>query len=220
MRPPLSLWLVEDRPDYTAVFADLVTYAPDPLTLSRSFSRYDEVVHLVEGAAPWSDPDLVLMDIELPGTDGIAATADFVGRYPDIPVVALTTHDSPDVVLRAFHAGASGYVLKDAPAERIFDAIYETHAGGMLMPPQVARHVTTFLVQQAMRPPSTLQTLAQREREVLQLVGDGLTREEVAKRLYISPHTVESHHKNIYRKLEAKNNVDAVAKALRLGLID
>lgn len=215
----LTLWLVEDRPAYATVFSEMVAFSDPAMRLAQAFSHYADLVALIDGPTPWADPDVVIMDIGLPDVDGIEATADLLTRLPDVPVVMLTSHDDPDIVLRAFHAGAAGYVLKDAPADRIVQAIVESFRGGMLMPTPVARHVTSFLQSQALFPPRVKGRLSGREREVLAQVGEGLTREEIGLLLHISPHTVESHLKNIYRKLQARNNVEAVAKAFRDGIL-
>ena len=157
------------------------------------------------------------MDINLPRLDGIACTARIKAQWPDVPVLMLTIRDDADTIFEAFRAGASGYLLKNAPIEKIIAAIREALEGGMLMPAPVARKVMGFFEAKAPAAPSY--GLSEREREVLEQMVAGCTQKEISARLYISPSTVNNHIQRIYQKLHVHSSSAAVAKALRERLI-
>lgn len=158
--------------------------------------------------------DLILMDIEMPGMDGVQATAEVKKRYPQIKVVILTMFDDEELLFNAIMAGASGYLLKEDNATRIHQCITDTLAGGAAMSPAMAMK-TLRLIRQPQSRESKPQDfgLTDRETVLLNQLKNGLTYEEIASNLHISYHTVRKHIENIYRKLQVNSKVEAVIKA-------
>jgi DNA-binding NarL/FixJ family response regulator len=158
-------------------------------------------------------PDVVLMDLQMPGVDGATATAEIAKRFPDTRVLVLTTYDSDADILRAVEAGATGYLLKDAPRERLFPAIRSAARGETVLAPTVA----TRLVNR-MRVPAE-EALTSREIEVLELVARGSSNADVAASLFISEATVKTHLLHIFGKLGVDDRTAAVVSALERGII-
>ncbi|MFD3696283.1 response regulator [Streptomyces sp. NPDC058646] len=168
-------------------------------------------------------PDVVLMDIRMPGTDGIAATERILaahGTAPDRPkVLVLTTFDSDEYVFRAIRAGAGGFLLKDTPPDRLLAAIITVHAGEMLFSPRALRGlIDAYAVPVARAPHPGLAALTPREREVLGLVGAGLSNADIARRLVLSAATVKTHVHRCMTKLEVSSRAQAVVVAHEFGL--
>lgn len=219
-RPPLlsssRAWLVEDELHYRD-------------TLGRLFARIDGLDHdgtfanaetALEAAAEVRHgrrpaPDLVLMDVNLPGLDGVAATSRLATLLPGVRVVMLTVRDDSETIFAALQAGASGYLLKDAPIGTILDALQEALRGAMLVPAPVARKVLGFF----QGVPSADYGLTEREREVIRRMAEGLTQKEIAADLFVSGSTVNGHVQRVYEKLHVHTAPAAVAKALRERLL-
>ncbi len=164
-------------------------------------------------------PDVVVMDVRMPGMDGIEATrritAEGLAR-----VLVLTTFDLDDYVYQAVRAGASGFLLKDAPRERLADAIRSVARGDMLVDPVVTRRlVERFAVSRARSDDPRLDVLTAREREVLVEIGRGLNNTEIAQRLYVGEATVKTHVSAVLRKLDLRDRVQAVILAYEAGLV-
>jgi DNA-binding NarL/FixJ family response regulator len=158
-------------------------------------------------------PDVVLMDLQMPGVDGATATAEIAKRFPETRVLVLTTYDTDADILRAVEAGATGYLLKDAPKERLFPAIRSAARGETVLAPAVA----TRLVHR-MRVPAE-EALTSREIEVLELVARGSSNADVAARLFISEATVKTHLLHIFGKLGVGDRTAAVVSAMERGII-
>ncbi|MFC5178749.1 response regulator [Nocardioides taihuensis] len=168
-------------------------------------------------------PDVVLMDIRMPGLDGIEATRRIRAGGPEAPrVVILTTFDLDEYVFAAFRAGASGFLLKDSPRERILEAVQHAAAGDALVSPSVTRrlieHYVTPTPRSRPRPPE-LDALTPREAEVLELIGRGLSNAELAGRLVVSEKTVKTHVGRILAKLGLRDRVQAVILAYETGIV-
>jgi DNA-binding NarL/FixJ family response regulator len=158
--------------------------------------------------------DVILTDIGLPGMSGIDGIRALRARLPDVPILALTIHDSDDQVFRALCAGASGYLLKNTPPARLLDSLKEVAAGGAPMSPEVARRVLRLF--REFQPPSqATYHLTPQEHELLKLLVDGHHKKTAAAALGISVNTVSFHLKHIYEKLQVHSKTEAVAKALR-----
>ncbi len=167
-------------------------------------------------------PDVVLMDVRMPGTDGIEATRRIVEAGLPCRVVVLTTFDLDRHVYDALRAGAAGFLLKDASADQLVSAIVRAAAGEVPMAPQVtARLVDRFLEREpeAVDAPPELEALSPREREVLDLIAQGLTNPEIAERLVVSLPTVKTHVRSLLAKLDARDRVQLVLLAHRHGLV-
>lgn len=158
--------------------------------------------------------DLVLMDLQMPEMDGIAATSAVKTKYPQIKVLILTTFDDDENLFNAILAGASGYLLKEDNGTEIFQAIMDTLSGGAAMSPVIALKTLQLVRQPISKEQKTEDFgLTQREIELLTQLKNGLTYEEIASNLHISYHTVRKHIENIYRKLQVSNKLEAVKKA-------
>lgn len=156
------------------------------------------------------DPDVVLMDLRMPGGGGVAAIAELTRRGLRSKVLVLTTYDTDSDTLPAIEAGATGYLLKDAPREELFTAVRAAAAGRTVLSPAVASRLVT-----AVRTPAVPagEPLSAREREVLELVSKGTSNREIARALFISEATVKTHLTHIYGKLGVKDRAAAVAVA-------
>jgi len=164
-------------------------------------------------------PDVVVMDVRMPGTDGIEATR-VITRAEWSRVLVLTTFDLDDYVFQAVRAGASGFLLKDAPRGRLADAIRSVARGDMLVDPVVTRRlVERFAVARARSEDQRLGVLTPREREVLVEIGRGLSNVEIAAHLYVGEATVKTHVSALLRKLELRDRVQAVILAYETGLV-
>jgi len=161
-------------------------------------------------------PDVVLMDLMMPGMDGVKATRAIRAQYPQVQVVALTSFNEEDLVQRALQAGAIGYLLKDVMADELAQAIRSAYAGRTTLAPQAAE----ALVQAVTHPPRLGHDLTRREQEVLALLVKGLNNVEIAERLTISRTTARFHVSNILSKLSAANRAEAVGLAVQHKLVD
>jgi DNA-binding NarL/FixJ family response regulator len=211
-----SVWIVEDNALYRRTLADLLNQTPGlrcPIaagSFEEALSAFDE--HLV--------PDIVLMDIGLPGLSGIEGTRQVRGLSPTSRVIMLTVHDEQEKIFEALCAGASGYLLKPSRAEQIVEAIRDVQKGAAPMNGYIARKVLDLFARLAVSAaPTPDYGLTAREKEILQLLVDGLSMKQVAARLDLSYHTIDTHQRNIYDKLHVRSRGSAVAKALRERLL-
>ena len=187
---------------------------------------------------PRVSPDVLLLDLGLPRMSGIDVTREVKARWPQVEILIFTIFDEEDKVLEAVKAGASGYLLKGTPADKIIEAIKEVRAGGTVIQPNLARRLLRhFRVPDASpvaapaapepspAPTSSEQSepphkpLSDRESEILQLIAKGVSNSEAAKLLNLSKATIRTHLEHIYRKLEVTNRVEAVTEGIRKGLI-
>jgi DNA-binding NarL/FixJ family response regulator len=154
--------------------------------------------------------DIVLMDIHLPGMDGIECVRQLKSVHPEVQVIMCTIFRDDDSVFNALKAGATGYMLKNEDPSKIVDAIHELHAGGSPMTPQIARRVLESFKKPAVN--DDVHLLTKRETEMLGLLAKGLRYKEIAEKLFISPTTVRTHIYNIYQKLHVQSRTDAINK--------
>ena len=164
-------------------------------------------------------PDVVLMDIRMPEVDGLAATEEIL-RQPDPPtIVVLTTFDQNEYVYRALHAGAAGFLLKDAPSSRLIAAVRAAATGDSLIEPSITRRLVERFAAPAPAagPPRELAALTDRERDVLRLIAGGLSNAEIAAELVVAETTVKTHVARILTKLGVRDRVQAVVLAYRTG---
>jgi len=211
----------------TVLLADDQAMVRSGLRMILELRGVDVVGEAADGAeaavlAAELEPDVVLMDVRMPGTDGIEGVRRIVAAGLPCRVVVLTTFDLDQHVYDALRAGASGFLLKDASAEQLVGAVERAAAGEVPMAPQVtARLVDRFLEREpdSGPVPSGVEALSPREREVLSLVARGLTNPEIAERLVVSLATVKTHVRSILAKLDARDRVQAVLLAHRHGLV-
>jgi DNA-binding NarL/FixJ family response regulator len=167
-------------------------------------------------------PDVVLMDIRMPGMDGIEATRQLTAAESGPRVLVLTTFDLDEYVYDALRAGASGFLLKDVTAERLFDAVRVIAAGEALLAPTVTRRLIGEFARQRpgpAQPGVTLSTLTPRENEVLRLIAAGLSNPEIARRLVVTEETVKTHVSRVLGKLGLRDRTQAVVAAYESGLV-
>jgi DNA-binding NarL/FixJ family response regulator len=192
--------------------------AQDDLEVVGEAENGDEAVALARELRP----DVVLMDIRMPNVDGIEATKRLM-RDGDAPrILMLTTFDLDEYVYEAMKAGASGFLLKDAPRDQLVGAVRTVAAGDALLAPALVRRLIEDFVRRpspGARPPAELDDLTEREREVLTLIARGLANAEIAARLFVSEATVRTHVTHILAKLGLRDRVQAVVLAYETGLV-
>lgn len=167
-------------------------------------------------------PDIVVMDITLPDLSGIEVTRRLKRLEPDIPIVALTIHEDEQYFFEMLQAGAAGYVPKRAAPEDLIYAIRAAHAGEIYLYPSLAKALVTDFISRSVDEAEQAalgESLTRREQEVLELLADGLSNEDIAERLVISRHTVARHRENLMRKLGLHNRSELVKYAIRKGMI-
>ena len=213
---PATVWIVEDNALYRRSLMELIEQTVD-LRCPVAVESFEEALAAFdEGLVP----DIVLMDIGLPGMSGIDATRQIRGLSPVTRVVMLTIHDDGDKVFEALCAGASGYLLKPSPPDQIVAALREVLSGAAPMNGTIARKVLEMFTHLASsRAAVPDYGLTPREKEILQFLVEGLTMKQVAARLDVSYHTINTHQRNIYDKLHVHSRSSAVAKALRERLV-
>jgi DNA-binding NarL/FixJ family response regulator len=167
---------------------------------------------LIERGAQWQ-PDVVLLDFEMPGLSGVEAVRELVRVLPHTGIIAFTAYADDDRIVGAVRSGARGYVLKGAPATEVAQAIRDVNAGGSYLPPAIA----AVLAKQVREPKRT--SLTSRERDVLRFVADGLSNKQIARRLEITERTVKYHVNSAMTKLGADNRAQAVAVAVRRRIL-
>lgn len=154
-------------------------------------------------------PDVVVMDIYLPEIDGIEATRQILGKFPEIQVLALSSFETEDYIVNVLRAGAKGYILKEAPIEELILAIKTISNGSSYFAKEISVKILALLEgterPSASKEPSEKSSLTERELEILELIAEELTNKEIAAILFISPRTVETHRRNLIRKLKVKN---------------
>jgi DNA-binding NarL/FixJ family response regulator len=200
----------------------MILEARDDLEVVGEASDGAHALRLVEQAGPDRRPDVVLMDVRMPGLDGVEATARLTGR-PDAPrVIILTTYDLDEALYAALRAGASGFLLKDVRPADLVEAIRVVARGDALLAPSATRRLLDRFVATDVTPPpvsGALDQLTDREREVLMLLVRGAANAEIAERLVVTEATVKTHVSSILRKLGVRDRVQAVVLAYDLGLV-
>jgi DNA-binding NarL/FixJ family response regulator len=209
--------VVDDQEVVRAAFGALLATQPD-LTVVGTAADGAQAVRLCAE----QHPEVVLMDVRMPVMDGIEATRRIVAAEPRPHVLVLTTFDLDEHVYDALEAGASGFLLKDVTAERLFDAVRVIAAGDALLAPGVTRRLVAEFARLRTRsttPSNTLEALTPREREVLLLVAEGLSNPEIATRLVVGEETVKTHVSRVLTKLGLRDRTQAVVLAYESGLV-
>ncbi len=232
---PIRVFVVEDQTKILKNQLRLLEGHPDIEIIGTALSgeaALEEVAKTV--------PDVILLDLGLPRMSGIDVTRAVKATHPKVEILIFTIFDEEDKVLEAVKAGASGYLLKGAPVDKIIEAIKEVRAGGTVIQPNLARRLLRhFRVdpdsglvptsaasperapapEAPAAPDALLRPLSDREQEILQLIAKGISNSEAAKMLNLSKATIRTHLEHIYRKLEVTNRVEAVTEGIRKGLI-
>ncbi len=208
-------WMVEDNEMYRQTVAESFEGHPQ-ISLSQNFANCEELFDFIESGTE-NPPDVLLMDIGLPGMSGIEGVKQLKETHPGVQIIMFTVYQDNDRIFRALCNGASGYLLKNSTAEEIEKAIFDAVEGAAPINPQIAKKVLEMFF--TVQPPTNDYGLTSREKEILELLVEGFSKKKIAGQLYVSFHTVDSHIKNIYTKLQVNSGNEAVAKALREGLI-
>jgi DNA-binding NarL/FixJ family response regulator len=214
---PTRVLLVDDQEMVRAGFAMILDAQPDIEVVGEAADGGQAIAESGRLA-----PDVIVMDIQMPNLDGVSATRAILGDRHDSPrVLVVTTFDIDEYVYEALRAGASGFLLKNAPPEELVQAVRVVAAGDSLLAPKVTKRVIEAFCQRPRppTPPTELKELTAREREVLELVARGLSNSEIAQRLFVGHGTVKTHVARILMKLHLNDRIQAVVLAYETGLI-
>jgi DNA-binding NarL/FixJ family response regulator len=207
---PIRVLIVDDHPVVRDGLRGMFERAEDIEVVGEAADGREAVDRALALA-----PDVVLMDLRMPGTDGVSAIRELAARGTAAKVLVLTTYDTDSDVLPAIEAGASGYLLKDASPAELQRAIRTAHEGGTVLAPSVA----SLLMDRVRRPAPSTGPLSERELEVLALIAKGRNNREAAAELFISEATVKTHLMHVYAKLEVNDRAAAVAAGYERGLL-
>ncbi len=205
----ISVWLIEDNHTFRNTVARVLRQVPD-VAIVEQFSNSEDAIEALQTGGT---ADVALVDVELPGLNGIAAVQRIKAISPATRIIMLTVFDDHDKIFKAICAGASGYLLKTASMDKIIESIRDVYAGGASMTPRVAHSVLEMFSRQLA--PKNDYSLTPREQKILELMTQGLLKKEIADQLSLSYHTVDTHLRNIYAKLHVHTRSGAVAKALK-----
>jgi len=205
----VTVSIVEDNEQLRTTLARVISRAEG----FKCVSHYGSAEVALEGL-PRDNPNVVLMDINLPGMNGVECVRQLKQRVPTIQVVMLTVYEDTENIFNALAAGASGYLLKRTKSAELLEAIREVNKGGSPMTTHIARKVTQSFIKAGLSPQAT-ENLSQREQEVLEALSQGFLYKEIAEKLGISYETVHTYIRRIYEKLQVRTRTEAVAKLLK-----
>ena len=208
----INIWLVEDNSRYRKSLATVINSTPG-MESSKAFSTCEEALAAIKTEI---EPDVILLDIGLPGMSGIKGIQQFKLLSPKSHIVILTIYEDNDTVFDALCEGASGYLLKDSTQDKIVESIREVLAGGAPLNMRIAQKVLQLFSK--LKTKETNYGLTDREKEILQYIVSGLTKQQIADKLFLSFHTVNTHIKNIYKKLHVTTKAAVVSKAYKENL--
>ncbi len=210
----IRITIFDDNKRFRESIGLLIETSSD-LQLAGSYPDVLTVIKDIEESVP----DVILMDIDMPSINGISAVRSIKEKFPELPVIMLTSFDEDDKVFQSVCAGAVGYLLKNTQPQKLLEAIREVQSGGAPMTPSIARKVMFHFQQQNAPNPQNNYGLSDREKDVLAQLVKGLSLKMIADELFVSRETVKSHVKNIYAKLHVSCAAEAVAKTLQQKLL-
>lgn len=211
---PLRIWILEDHANFAKQITRLIS-SEDDLICEKAFSHPDDLFAELNYCS--SPPDLLMLDLGLPGKDGLQVLREVKGKLPDLKIVILTSFDDRERVYRAICNGASGYLLKTADPDDILSGIRDVMQGTAALSSSIATMILEGFSKHG--PVEETEPLTSREEEVLRLLVKGFIKKEIGDQLDISQHTVDMHLRSVYRKLHVRTQTEAVSKALRKGLV-
>lgn len=211
---PVRVLVADDHPVVRAGLRALLSAEPGLAVVAEAGSGEETVL-----MARQHQPDVVLMDLRMPGAGGLAAIRQLSADEPGVRVVVLTTYDSDADILPAVEAGAAGYLLKDTPRDTLVGAIFAAARGETVLAPSVAGRLVNRLRAAPPEAPAARETLSARETEVLMLAGRGLTNAQIGRELFVSEATVKTHLLRAYAKLGVSSRTAAVTRAMELGVL-
>ena len=214
-QPPVRVFVVDDHTVVRRGLRGYLEMVDDMEVVGEAADGQEALEQIAALVAAGRPPDVVLMDLLMPGMDGVTATAAITQRHPELAVVAMTSFTQADLVHGALQAGAAGYLLKDAEADEVAAAIRAACRGEVHLDPAIAKQLTRSLVAPK---PQTVNSLTHREREVLVLVAQGLSNQQIADSLVISERTARTHVSNILSKLGVASRTQAALLAIREGI--
>ncbi len=207
---PITVSIVEDSEPVRNTLTKLI----DRTEEFRCVSQYANAEAALEGL-PKDKPEVVIMDINLPGMNGVECVRQLKAKLPEVQVMMLTAYEDTENIFNALAAGASGYLLKRTPREELLAAIKEVQRGGSPMTTHIARKVVQSFQKPAAAPPPVESNLSEREQQVLDCLSQGFLYKEIAEKLGISYETVHTYIRRIYEKLQVRTRTEAVAKFLK-----
>ena len=210
---PLRVLIVDDHPTFRAGLRALLS-TDERLRVVAEASTGAGAITAVASSAP----DVVLMDVHMPGVDGVEATRRIVDAAPHVAIVVLTMHHDDGTVFAALRAGARGYLLKGAPRAELLRAIHAAAAGEALFGPAIARRMMAYFGRPAPSEAPPFPELSAREREILELIAAGRANADIAGSLGVAPKTVRNHVSTIFSKLQVRDRAEAIARAREAGL--
>jgi len=216
MKKAIRVMLIEDNLEYRDIIA-LTLEAEDDIELISQFGTSEAALIQLKAMPVRKIPDLILLDLRLPGMDGLESLPHFRKVHPDVPIIVLTQSDRETDVLRAIALGAAGYLLKSSTLDQLTEGIRTVLAGGAAIDGAIARFILNTL-QTKLPQKEVDRILTSRELEILTLLGEGLVKKIIADQLNISFATVDSHIRHIYEKLNVNNAPSAVREAYRRGI--
>jgi DNA-binding NarL/FixJ family response regulator len=215
MADTIRILVADDHPIVRDGLIAILSTQPDLEVVAEAGDGQEVLAQVAQ-----SQPDVVLLDLEMPVLDGVETLGRLRESYPQTRVIIFTAFDTDERILAAVQGGAQGYLLKGAPRHEVFNAIRVVHEGGSLLQPVVASKLLRQMSAPAEGDGSLAEPLTPREQEVLDYLAQGLQNKEIAQKLVISERTVKFHVSSILTKLEAGNRTEAVAIAAQRGLID
>jgi DNA-binding NarL/FixJ family response regulator len=208
------LLIADDHAAFRAGLRALLETAGDVTVVGEAGTGHEAIAAVVA-----LHPDVVLMDVNMPGLDGVEATRRIVDASPHVAVLVLTMHEDDETVFAAVRAGARGYLLKGSQRAEILRAVRAVVAGEAIFGPAVARRLMAYFARPAPRPdPAAFPELTEREREILDLVARGRSNADITAALVLSPKTVRNHVSNIFSKLQVRDRSEAIVRAREAGM--
>lgn len=213
---PVTVWVIEDHDTFRSSLERLCQ--PEVgLLCTDSFANAEAMLSTLRRSPPELHPEVLLLDLGLPGRSGLEAMEDVIKLAPDCRIVILTVFEDEQKISAAISAGACGYLVKTEHKDKIIEGILEASRGGSPMSPTIASSVVKLLAK--LTKPSTPVSLSPREKDMLSLITEGLTAKEIADRLDVSIHTVDTHTRHLFKKLDVRSRAAAVARAMRDRLL-
>lgn len=213
MSEPIRVLIADDHPIFREGLRALLASVPD-LALAGEATSGEEAIAMAEAL----QPDVVLMDINMPGAGGVAATRRITQVSPHVGVLMVTMFEDDDSVFAAMRAGARGYLLKETGQEELLRAVRAVAGGEAIFSPAIARRMMRYFSAARAGGSAILPELTEREREVLTLIARGKSNSEIGDRLVLSPKTVRNHISNIFAKLQVADRAQAIVRAREAGL--
>ncbi len=208
-----TVWIIEDSRGFAGSLAELIN-STESLSCQQVFHSCEDALVCIERDSP---PDIILMDIGLPGMNGIEGIKRIKALVPAVQVIMLTVFEDNENIFLAIRAGASGYLHKSATLDSIIDSLESILVGGAPVNPNIARKILAMFAQT--HETKTDYGLSSREKEVLQHLMEGLSKKQIADKLFVSHNTIDTHLRNIYTKLQVNSRVNAVTKALKENIL-